>query len=234
MDGVARAGAVRTPAEAVDVVVLTVIPAELDAARRVLQIDDLDREKDTDGTVYFRGAVRSALTDRDYTIALGCIGSAGNPGAAAAATSAIATFGPHIVLLMGIAAGLRDKVRIGEVVLSDRVVAYEPAALVRTASGAKEQPRPEIDRAPHTILQDVVSYRPEPSRLRAAFDRAGGILPAAPAGREDEFRAHVASTITTRLGTIASGEKLLRDLAKLVAVREQHGKTEVGEMEAAG
>jgi hypothetical protein len=44
----------------------------------------------------------------------------------------------------------------------------------------------------------------------------------------------VASTITSRLGTIASGEKLLRDPAKLVAVREQHGKTEVSEMEAAG
>lgn len=232
MGGMVRAGAVRTPA--VDVVILTVIPAELDAARRVLQIDDLDREKDTDGTMYFRGAVRSELSDRDYAIALGCIGGAGNPGAAAAAASAIATFHPRVVLLMGIAAGLRDKVRIGEVVLSDRVVAYEPAALVRTTSGAKEQPRPEIDRAPHTILQDVVSYRPDPSRLRAAFDRAGGILPAAPAGREDEFRAHVASTITTRLGTIASGEKLLRDPARLVAVREQHGKTEAGEMEAAG
>lgn len=72
-------------------------------ARRVLQIDDLDREKDTDGTVYFLGAVRSELSDRDYTIALGCIGGAGNPGAAAAAASAIATFRPHVVLLMGIA-----------------------------------------------------------------------------------------------------------------------------------
>jgi len=54
MDRMVRVGAVRTPAETVDVVILTVIPAELDAARRVLQIDDLDREKDTDGTVYFR------------------------------------------------------------------------------------------------------------------------------------------------------------------------------------
>jgi nucleoside phosphorylase len=137
MDGRVRAGTVRTPAETVDVVILTVIPAELDAARRVLKIDDLDREKDTDGTVYFRGAVRSELTGRDYAIALGCIGGTGNPSAAAAATSAIATYRPHVVLLMGIAAGLRDKVRIGEVVLSDRVVAYQPAALVRTASGAK-------------------------------------------------------------------------------------------------
>jgi nucleoside phosphorylase len=216
-------------------VILTVIPAELEAARRVLRIDDDSREKDiADGTVYFHGAVRSELANRDYTVALTCIGGAGNPGAAAATSSAIAKYHPRAVLLMGIAAGIRDKVRIGEVVLSDRVVAYEPAALIRTASGTKEQPRPEIDRAPHTMIQDVVTYRAEPSRLRDAFTRAGGVVPAAPPGREDEFREHVASAITARLGTIASGEKLLRDPAKLLAVRELHGKTEAGEMEAAG
>jgi hypothetical protein len=44
----------------------------------------------------------------------------------------------------------------------------------------------------------------------------------------------VASAITARQGTIASGEKLLRDPAKLLAVRKQHGKIEAGEMEAAG
>jgi nucleoside phosphorylase len=218
----------------VDVVILTVIPAELEAARRVLRIDDDSREKDADGTVYFRGAVCSELGNRDYTIALTCIGGAGNPGAAAATTGAIAKYHPRAVLLMGIAAGVRDKVRIGEVVLSDRVVAYEPAALIRTASGTKEQPRPEIDRAPHAMIQDVVSYRAEPSRLLDAFALAGGVVPSAPVGREDEFREHVASAITARLGTIASGEKLLRDPAKLLAVRELHGKTEAGEMEAAG
>lgn len=234
IEGMARVGAVRTQAEPVDIVILTVIPPELEAARRALEIDDLGREKDSDGTVYFRGSVQSRLADRDYAVALGCIGGAGNPGAAAATAGAIARYHPRAVLLMGIAAGIRDKVRIGEVVLSERVVAYEPAVLIRTASGAKEQPRPEIDRAPHTMIQDVVSYRPEPQRLRAAFDRAGGVLPAAPAGREDEFRTHVANAIAARLGTIASGEKLLRDPEKLVAVRELHGKTEVGEMEAAG
>ncbi len=231
----ARLGSARTQSDPVDVVILTVIPAELDAARRVLQIDDAGREKAPgDGTVYFRGVVRSELANRDYTVVLTCIGGAGNPGAAAATASAIALYHPRAVLLMGIAAGLRDKIRIGEVVLSDRVVAYEPAALVRTAAGTQEQPRPEIDRAPHTMIQDVVSYRPDPARLRDAFTRAGGTLPTAPAGREDEFRAHVANAITARLGTIASGEKLLRDPAKLLEVRALHGKTEAGEMEAAG
>ena len=62
----ARAAAERDQAEPVDVVVLTVIPAELGAARRALGIGDHGREKDGDGTVYFRGAVHSALAGRDY------------------------------------------------------------------------------------------------------------------------------------------------------------------------
>lgn len=88
MEGMVRVGAVRVPAEPVDVVILTVIPPELEAARHALQIDG--REKDPDGTVYFRGSVRSSLADRDYTVALGCIGGAGNPGAATATARAIA------------------------------------------------------------------------------------------------------------------------------------------------
>ncbi|HWO20125.1 MAG TPA: 5'-methylthioadenosine/S-adenosylhomocysteine nucleosidase [Kofleriaceae bacterium] len=214
--------------------ILTVIPAEMEAARRVLQLDEGSREEDPDGTVYFRGTVRSELVRRDYAIALTCIGTAGNPSAAVVAAGAISRHHPRAVLLMGIAAGIRDKVRIGEVVLSDRVVAYEPEALARWADGTKEEHRPEVDRAPHTMIQDVMSYRTDPTRLRAAFERAGGMIPAAATGREEEFRAHVASAITARLGTIASGEKLLRDPSKLLAVRELHGQTEAGEMEAAG
>ena len=224
----------RTQGASTDIVILTVISAEFEAARRVFQIKDDDRRKAPDGTVYFRGVIRSERAQRDYTLVLTCIGGSGNPGAAAATASAIKAYDPRAVLLMGIAAGLRGKVRIGEVVLSDRVVAYEPAALIRSAGVATEHPRPEIERAPHAMIQDVVSYRMEPTRLRKAFARAGGIVPAAAAGREDEFRAYVANTITARQGTIASGEKLLRDPAKLLAVRELHGKTEVGEMEAAG
>jgi nucleoside phosphorylase len=230
----AREGATQERGQQVDIVVLTVIPAEFEAARRVLQIDDRSREKDRDGTVYFQGTVRSELIGRDYGVALTCIGSAGNPGAAAATAGAIAKYRPRAVLLMGIAAGLRDKIRIGEVVLSDRVVAYEPAALVRSTSGTKIQPRPEIDRAPHAMIQDVVSYRADSARLRSAFQRAGGVIPMAQVGAEAEFRAHVTAALTARLGTLASGEKLLRDPTRLIAVRELHGKTEVGEMEAAG
>jgi nucleoside phosphorylase len=230
----ARVGSVQERDEPIDVVILTVIDAELDAARRALEIEDLDRDKAGDGTIYFRGSVRSELNHRSYAIVLTCIGGPGTPGAAAATAGAIARYRPKAVVLMGIAAGVRDKVRIGEVVLSDRVVAYEPAELIRSATGTRAQSRPEIVRAPHTMIQDAMSYRPEPSRLNRAFARAGGMVPTAPAGEENEFRVHVATAITARLGTIASGEKLLRDPGKLLEVRELHGKVEVGEMEAAG
>jgi nucleoside phosphorylase len=126
-------------------------------------------------------------------------------------------------------------VGVGDVVLSERVVAYEPAALVRAAAGSAVRPRPEIDRAPHTMIQDVHAYRGDTKRLTEAFVRTGGAVPMAPAGKEEEFREHVAGAVAARLGTLASGEKLLRDPSKLVELREgMHGRIEAGEMEAAG
>jgi nucleoside phosphorylase len=215
--------------------VLTVIPEELEAARRGFDVGDGDREKDGDGTVYFYKRVPSALVATEYAVALLCIGSAGNPEAAAVTATAIARLKPRAALLMGIAAGMRGKVRIGDVVLSERVVAYEPAAVVSTGTATTvEHPRPDIERPPHSIVQDAVTYRPAPDRIHSAFVRSGGAIPTAPLGQEAEFAAHVATSITVRRSTIASGEKLLRDPAKLHAVRRLHGKVEVAEMEAAG
>lgn len=220
----------------VDVVVLTVIPAELRALQDALGLDPARRERSEHGSVFQRTSLPSELLGRSLNLVLGCVGEAGNAPAASAATEMIATHHPRAVLLMGIAAGLREKTRIGEVVLSDRVVAYEPAALVRTADGRSvTQPRPEIERAPHAILQDVTFYRPDARRLRSAFKKAGGAVPEA----KDEtqrslFEKHVATGVTARTATIASGEKLLRDPERFRALRELHGKVEVGEMEAAG
>ena len=85
------------------------------------------------------------------------------------------------------------------------------------------------------MIQDVHAYRADPNRLTGAFRRANGDFPKAPEGKEEEFREHVANSIKWHLGTIASGEKLLRDPSKLITIRnEMQGKTEAGEMEAAG
>lgn len=224
------------PTPALDVAILTVIQTELFAVLDALGISSSAREKDAQGTVYFRGSLRSALSQRDYSLLVTCIGAAGNYDASAAVHDVMTTHRPQVMLLMGIAAGLRGKVQIGEVVLSERIVTYEPAAMVVSEDGHfRLEHRPEIDRTPHLIHQDVITYRPEPPRLEARFRDIRGRFPTPPAGQEEEFRKHVVSTMTVRTATIASGEKVLRDPARLLAVRqEQHGKVEAGEMEAAG
>lgn len=217
-----------------DVLVLTVIPAELEAARRAFDIADTDRNKVADGTVYFHTVVPSVLAATEYKVSLLCIGSAGNPEAAAVTSAALASQKPRAALLMGIAAGMRDKVQIGDVVLSERVVAYEPAALVTDGTTTTEQPRPDIERPSHAMIQDMVAYNPAGDRLQQAFARSGGYVPTAPPGQEVEYATHVATAVAVRRSTIASGEKLLRDPSKLRRIRTLHGKVEVGEMEAAG
>lgn len=226
----------RLSREPVDIGILTVIPPELDAARYALE--PLAREKEgPNETVYWRGAVRSTLRTCDYTIVLAGIGTAGNSNAAAVATQMIERYRPSVVLLMGIAAGMRDKVRIGEVVLSERIVAYESAALVRSADGAPQvQHRPNITRVPQGPRQDALNYQPDSRRLAELFERIRGAVPTAPRGQEEEWKQHVAPSIECKTQvTIASGEKLLRDPTKLLDIRREiHGKVEVIEMEAAG
>ncbi|HYO71423.1 MAG TPA: tetratricopeptide repeat protein [Archangium sp.] len=221
----------------VDIAILTVIPPELYAVRQALGLSETEAARETDetGTISYRGPVRSRLTGRDHEVLLTCIGRAGNNNSAAAVQEVISRHAPRAVLLVGIAAGIRDKVRIGEVVLSERVVAYESAALVRTPKGAsRTEPRPEIRTTSHGMHQNVVHYQPESQRLDTRFQARGWRVPRPPEGREQLFDAHVASRMTVKTATIASGEKLLRDPGKLLEIRSLDGRTEVGEMEAAG
>lgn len=220
-----------------DIAILTVIQPELLAVLDALNISSAAREKTAQGTVYFRSAIRSHLARRDYQLVVTCIGAAGNYDASAAASEIIATHRPRFLLLVGIAAGIRGKVKIGEVVFSERIVAYEPGAVVASEAGGAShtEPRPGIDKLHHSVNQDVVTYRPDPTRLETLFHHIHGTYPTAPRGKKREFQQHVATAISPRTSTLASGEKLLKDPAKLLTVREQqHGKVEVGEMEAAG
>jgi nucleoside phosphorylase len=222
--------------EPVDVAILTIIPPELRAAQDAL--GRLQRVKEgPHDTIFWHGAVRSALRQCDYSVALAAIGSAGTASAAALATQMIERYRPSVVLLVGIAAGMRGKVRIGEVVLSERVVAYELAALTVGKDGAPAvEHRPEVTRIHHGIQQDVLNYQPGSQRLAELFARIQGVFPEAPRGKKKEWREQVVSTVSCKSQvTIASGDKLLKDPGKLLQVRRDiHGKVEVGEMEAAG
>lgn len=223
-----------TPLAKAEIAILTVIPDELNAARKAININLEQRVKMLDGTVCYHGTIPTKLLNSSYRIVLTCIGGAGNSGAAATTMDVINHYKPLVVFLVGIAAGIRGKVRIGQVVFSERVVAYEPAALVADDAGHRVESRPEIERVAHSILQDLVTYVPEPKRINKVFRRIGGVFPSPSPGQECEFKDHVVDSIEATTATIASGDKLLRDPAKFLEIRKIHGKIEVGEMEAFG
>lgn len=95
---------------------------------------------------------------------------AGNVGAATITATLLSEFKPKLVIMLGIAAGMREKVALGDVVISrDRpVVAYEGAAL----ENGQSQARPETYRPVFGIQQKITTYLASPltvrERIRAA------------------------------------------------------------------
>jgi nucleoside phosphorylase len=190
--------------------------------------------------------VLSRSSARLIRVAVACLGGAGNVTAAATAAELAQAYKPRLIVMVGIAAGIRDKCRIGDVVFSERVVAYEPAALhVAEGLGSRilarvgrllglgttvRQGRPEMYRLAHAVEQDVVAYLASTDTAVARLRTALAAMRAGPPSSGE-----LTGEVRPRMATIASGEKLLRDPAMLAGLRsDTHGKIEVGEMEAAG
>jgi nucleoside phosphorylase len=237
----ARALSEQDAARPPEALVLTALPVELEAAKQALGITSEPR-KTTTGTNVWNVDVTSRPSARSLRVAVACLGAAGNVSAATMATELTSSLHPRLVVMVGIAAGMRGKCLIGDVVLSERVTAYESAAIVahggvcgwlRRSLGLRAtrlEPRPEMYRLAHAIEQDVTAYLAPmdalTSRLAVSLSALGV---SAPTGDD------IASKVQPRLATIASGEKLLRDPSVLAGLRgELHGRIELGEMEAAG
>ena len=94
----------------------------------------MHEEEHPKGTVYACGSlVEEAVAWRVAVVAAGM----GNPSAALEVERAIAHFKPEIVLLVGVAGGLKD-VKLGDVVAADKVHSYE-----RGKAGEVFAPRPD-------------------------------------------------------------------------------------------
>lgn len=217
----------------VDIGILTVLPVELNAAQRVFKIDALSRVK-AQGTVYFRHQIHSKLTNSEYSLVTTCIGSAGLSSASAATASLIQVFRPKLVVLLGIAAGQKEKLKIGQVIFAERIVSY--GSLVELED--KQETRPTMDTLEHAIKQDLNVYQADDARcgrITEIFLGAGGeFLEPTNAQDLNWFSNHVMSKISPSISSLASGDILFRNEDKLRELRDLHGKIEGAEMEAAG
>jgi nucleoside phosphorylase len=213
--------------------ILTVIPAELRMLLHALEMQEAARVKHSSGTIYYSTEITDANQLYSSTVIVSCFGVAGNYTSSVATAEMIAHYRPDLIILCGIAAGIRGRTRIGDVVLSQGILGYESG----TSTSNGEQLRPEGGAIDHSTAQDVANYL-----ARASFKEVEIIKckiysdhPVPPVGRETEYQDHVSAEMTIHQGVIASGEKLLRDPRKLIALRDgYHGKIEAGEMEAIG
>ncbi|MBB5083306.1 5'-methylthioadenosine/S-adenosylhomocysteine nucleosidase [Nonomuraea endophytica] len=114
------------------VVVLTALPLEADAVRRLMR--DVERRVHPSGTVFSVGELPGVRTK----VVLGITGE-GTKEAAVITERAIETFRPAAVLLVGVAGALKDSVGLGDVVVAKRVHCYSGGK--ETAETFKSRPR---------------------------------------------------------------------------------------------
>lgn len=213
----------RTP----DVLILTALPVELTAAKKAFDIaDDIPPHVTSNGIHFWPTVIQRS--DGPMKGIVASFAGAGNVNASAITTVLLSEFKPKKVMMMGIAAGLREKMVLGEVIVSDRVVYYESAAALE---GGKFAPRPEILRPHMSTQQNLNTYLATPSlsaRLSERGQTMGFEMPAS------SQAGNVAAGITVSPATIASGELLIRDPALQQSFRALHDKAYVAEMEAYG
>ena len=132
------------------------------------------------GSIYYKASARHG----DLSIVIHCQGTAGNDAAAVATERLIAIWQPEFAFLVGIAAGRKGKVRIGDVVTS-RVVVDDTRGLARAGQRLK---RPFIGRPPYHMIQCLQRYRPDVGRWHS---RLFGLMkpPKPPKRLEDWYRS---------------------------------------------
>lgn len=212
-----------------DVLVLTALDIELAAAKQAFSISEDTLPTTTNNGLHIWKAPIIRNNGTYAHCAIACFSGPGNVDASSITSILLSELKPQNVIMLGIAAGLREKCSLGEVVLSERVVSYEGAALIE---GGVVEHRPRSSELDIKVRQDISSYLSNrtslESRLTQSYATLEIILP------DNIEIGPVAKSVLPKMATIASGEKLLRDPEKFKALKELNGKIEVIEMEGSG
>jgi len=212
----------------IDVLLVTVVPNEAEAAEIVFSIaqhDPRSRRRDDDRKYHELklktqrfGALSLAVTN---------IGESGNAAAQAALRSMLSFYDPEIVVLAGIAAGRLEAVGLGDLVIPRQVWYTEKGASRPEQFIREAQARP----LPRRILRLVTEHRVRNTAfyemLGAALDRLDDDQMPPKTGRNHRPKCDADASV-------ASSEKLLRDgsLRALASDRGIDRKIKVGDMES--
>jgi nucleoside phosphorylase len=193
-----------------DAVILTALEEEHAAVVRALGDCDVQR---------WRGHTLHAGKVGALEVLAFPMGGMGNPGSAQAATLVISVWNPACIILAGIAGGIRhsgDDLRLGDVLVPDRIVGYEPTKI-----------RPEGPELRYEVLQ------PDWKLLQTArgLDPGSWALGIA-ATRPDGHGGRVIPRAF--FGPVLSGEKILADGSAIARLQRDWSEAIGVEMEGLG
>ncbi|MFX0135537.1 MAG: hypothetical protein ACFFDN_17970 [Candidatus Hodarchaeota archaeon] len=190
---------------------------ELRAVLKVFGLSSDDYQRIEPERYWFTNLFSKKL-NRKLKIALTCVGTQGNPSATASTTTLIQFFNPALLILIGTAAGIKKKVSLLDVVISEKIIGYEYVR--RTLEG--DMPRHHIKIPPLSILQDILHFDPK----KTEYEWANSFKNLLDISTKKIPMSHI--------GSIASGEKLIVN-GSLIKIREKTDeKLIAGEMEGYG
>lgn len=198
----------------VDFAIITALRIERKAVLERLD-DHQEVKEDEEPLTYYCGHISIPSTGERYSVVVAMLLGMGNDEAAVATTRVIQRWKPLHVLMVGIAAGVRGKVELGDVVVAESCYYYELAK--RTLKG--EEKRPQQFPTDRLLYGRAQAY--EASEWKGEI---GAERPTTPAMEMPE--AH--------FGVIASGEKVIADKATLSKLRKENQKIIALAMEGAG
>ena len=134
-------------------VILAALPVEYLAVRK--HLTDLKEEMHPQGTIYEQGTF---VTDtQTWDVGIAEVG-AGNAGAAVEAERAIAHFNPNFLLFVGIAGGINDDVKVGDVVAATKVYGHESGKVGKDKVGEQMfATRPAVGQSTYAVVQQARS-----------------------------------------------------------------------------
>ena len=221
-----------------DIAIQTVIGPELRAVQTHFNIEPQRDVRSVDGTFYWQGRVKSSITGSSVSIVVACQATPGNEASATAAERLINRWKPKMVFLMGIAAGVRKRCRIGDVVIP-RAVVDDTLGVVE---GGQRSKRPRISIPPLVVRQQMENFRLDVPKWHARLLQV--VRTPTPLAKKKKKKAkkemrkyekHVAAKPKLREAAIYSSDLLLRDPEHLQRhIDITHQQIRIGEMEAAG
>ena len=167
---------------------------------------------------FYRAALETdaGFGRKNVEVAVTMLSHVGNVHAALHTAQCLERLKPHFVLMVGIAGGVKEKVHLGDVVVSEQIIYYE---------FTKEEPfssdfRPEVLSANKLLLERAKNYKDNNwyTLIHAERPKSSGSI------KQPEVHS----------GPIASGEKVIANEARVDELKQLHSKLLAIEMESYG